>query len=266
MNVTGIAEAADQNFVTHASWVAARLPGMLVRADDELVLVDSGLACDTFNLVCRARLAPATAGARIADAIRHFRSAGRPFSWWVGPADRPAGLGGLLESHGLEQAEAELAMTADLGRLPRDARTPGGLEIRRVRTPGELLDFARVNAANWDPPDSNVLHFHERAAFVVLAPEAPQWFYVGYLQGEPVAAAELTIGGGVAGLYGISTLASFRRRGFGSALTLQPLLDARATGIHRAVLQASADGAPVYRRLGFEAFGEITEYKPAGRG
>src|SRR5512134_1237273 len=262
MDTLELAHAADANFVTHASWATARVPGMMTRDEPDLVLVDSGLACDTFNFVLRARLDRRAAAGRIAGALGHFRRAGRPFSWWVGPADLPADLGALLEAEGLEPSETELAMAANLAGLPAEA-PPAGLEIRRVRAAGELADFARVNAANWSPPDEDVLRFHERTAPVTLSPGAPQWYYVGYLDGAPVAAAELTVGGGVAGLYGISTLAAFRRRGFGRALTLRPLLDARAAGLRAAVLQASADGAPVYRRLGFEAFGGIVEYKPA---
>lgn len=265
MDPVELAQAADANFVAHAGWAASRVTGMVVRDEPDLVLVDSGLACDTFNFVLRARLDGDTAAGRIAGALGHFRRVGRPFSWWVGPADLPAGLGHLLEAQGLARADSELAMAASLADLP-DEPPPAGLEIRRVRTPAELADFARVNAANWSPPDEDVVRFHERTAPVTLSPDAPQWFYVGYSGETPVATAELTVGGGVAGLYGISTRAAFRRRGFGRALTLRPLLDARAAGLRHAVLQASADGAPVYRRLGFDVFGEITEYKPASTG
>ena len=49
---------------------------------------------------------------------------------------------------------------------------------------------------------------------------------------------------------------------FGLALTLQPLLDARAAGHTVAVLQAATQGVRIYERIGFQAFGGITEYKP----
>jgi hypothetical protein len=45
-------------------------------------------------------------------------------------------------------------------------------------------------------------------------------------------------------------------------LTWQPLRDACAAGCDLAVLQAAAAGVGLYRRLGFMAFGEVTEYKP----
>jgi ribosomal protein S18 acetylase RimI-like enzyme len=92
-------------------------------------------------------------------------------------------------------------------------------------------------------------------------PESPQWRYVGYLSGAPVATAELTIGGGVAGLYNITTLEAYRRRGIGTALTLRPLLEARDHGLRTGVLQAAPAGVGVYRQIGFRAFGDITEYK-----
>ena len=260
---SALAGAADDNLVTHVTWVHRRTAGMRVVEAPDLVLVDSGLACDTFNVVCRARFAPGGAYERIRATVDYFARARRPFSWWLNPADQPRDLGDLLSAAGLHPADTELAMAADLALLPAGDVTPGGLQIRRVRTGAELRDFAEIIAAGWTPPDTDVLRFYELAAPALLADDAPLWLYVGYLGEVPVATSELTVGGGVAGLYNVVTLEAYRRRGFGAALTLQPILDARARGYRTAILQASAMGAGVYARMGFEPWGQITEYKPA---
>jgi GNAT superfamily N-acetyltransferase len=194
--------------------------------------------------------------------LTDFRNVSRPFSWWVGPADRPANLGELLRAASLDAAESELAMAANLEALVEPAEHPPGLRIDRARTPEQLWDYAAVNAANWDPPDPEVLRFYAAAVPVLLAADSPIWLSVGYLGERPVAASELTVGGGVAGLDGISTRAADRRRGFGTAMTLRLLLDARAAGDHTAVLQAAPDGVGVYVRRGFTPTGRYTEYKP----
>ena len=251
-----LAEAADTNFVVHASWAAACTSNMRVLAEPGLVLVDSGLPCDTFNIACRARLTPHTAPPQIHQAIDFFDAGGRPFAWWVGPADQPTDLGDYLVDAGLQRADSELAMVADLTGLPTNNPAPADLEIRRVRTDAELQDFAGMIG------DPDALRFYARTTSALLRPDAPQWFYVGYWAGQPVASAELTVGGGVVGLYSIITLAHYRRRGIGTAMTLQPLLDARNLGFDTGVLQAAAAGVGVYSRLGFQPFGDITEYKP----
>lgn len=153
-------------------------------------------------------------------------------------------------------------MAADLDKLRIADVAPSGLEIRRVRSTEELRDFACLNAALWMPPDDNVMRFYELAALVLLDKGSALRFHVGYFNATRVATAELTVGGGVVGLYNISTVEPYRRRGFGTAMTLQPLLDARAEGYRTAVLQAAPDGVGVYRCVGFESFGQITEYKP----
>ena len=255
------AAVADENLATHFTWVQRQTSGMRASLEEDLVRTECGMDCDTFNAVCRARLAEGGSAPRIREAIAWF--AGRPFSWWVGPADGPADLGRRLADAGLSASETELAMAMRLSALRPVDEAPNGLEIRRVSRRAELADFARVNAANWSPPDQDVIRFYDRAASLLLAAGSPIRLYVGYVGGEAVAASELTVGGGVAGLYGISTLESHRRRGYGTSMTLRPLLDARAEGLEQAVLQASEAGAGVYRRIGFEEFGGITEYKPA---
>ncbi|HEU4523417.1 MAG TPA: hypothetical protein VFR62_00250, partial [Gemmatimonadales bacterium] len=82
-----VAERADENFVVHATWAVEHTPGMASRVLPDLVIADSGLPCDTFNFICRARLGSDTAAAAAGAAVAHFEEHRRPFSWWVGPAD-----------------------------------------------------------------------------------------------------------------------------------------------------------------------------------
>jgi ribosomal protein S18 acetylase RimI-like enzyme len=234
---------------------------MDVRVGPELVLADSGLPADTFNCVCRARLPIDRVGPTITEVLAHFRRVERPFSWWVSPGDQPTDLGARLLDAGLVGTEAELAMALGLDRLA-PSEPPAGLVVRRVSTADELGDFARVTAANWTPPDRHVSRYYATIKAALLAANSPQRYYVGYRDDEPVAVAEMTVGGGLVGLYNIATLASHRRRGFGTALTLHPLLEARTEGYRTGVLQAAEAGVGMYRRIGFETFGDITEYQP----
>jgi ribosomal protein S18 acetylase RimI-like enzyme len=259
--MSSIAEAADANFLVHAAWAPSRVPGMSVSSTRGVTVVDSGLVCDTFNCILAARLTAETADAAIGAALAHFGRVGRPFSWWVGPADRPSDLGSRLEAAGLVAAAGELAMSASLEAGPADD-SPAELAIEAVATPAQLSDFAAVNAANWSPPDTNVLRFYAAAASVLLSRESPIRFFVGRVNREPVATFELAIGGGVGGIYNVATLERFRRRGYASAMMRRALEEAKAARLRAAVLQASADGVGVYRRQGFSEFGRITEYKP----
>ena len=258
-----VAERADAAFVTHATWVLERTAGMSCRITPSLVLADSGLPCDTFNFICRARLRPNDARQAAADAIDYFARVRRPFSWWVGPADRPGDLGATLDALGLERAESELAMAMPLEALPELLPPVPGLDVRRVSTEDELHTYARLSAANWTPPDPDVVTFYRRAAAALLHPACPQRLYLGWLDGEPVATAEAALAGGTVALFNIMTSEPCRGRRIGSWMTWQPLHDARAAGCDLGALQAAEAGVGLYRRLGFRSFGGITEYKPS---
>jgi len=65
------------------------LPGATVLQADDLVIADSGLDDDTFNIVARARFATQAAQRRITETLALVDATGRPFTWWIGPASIP---------------------------------------------------------------------------------------------------------------------------------------------------------------------------------
>lgn len=251
--------AMEQNMVVHMSYFQTLHPAMRVELRDDLIVVDSGLPCDTFNFICRARLSETDAPRRIQEIVRYFQQVSRPFSWWVGACDRPVTLPKLLANAGLSATESEVGMVMDLTQLPAIATHPSELRVDRVSSESQLADFASVIAANWEPPDRNAHAFYENVSTLALSVDCPMHFYVGYVGDRPVSSSELCIGG-VAGLYSIATVVSERGKGYGTALTLRALYDARKQGISVATLQASAEGQNLYTRIGFTPTCHFTEF------
>jgi ribosomal protein S18 acetylase RimI-like enzyme len=262
----------ELNLAEHACHLHRQTPGMTVNQAPDLLIADSGLDDDTFNFVGAARFTADTAPARLAEAVAELSATGRQFAWRVGPASTPRDLAALLTAAGMPPVDAEPAMWRYLADLPSPgSRTTGsaaagdqmavpGLDVRLAAKPGELRDWSWVLAANWDPPAPTVVEFFGRTAKHALSPGSRARYLTGYYEGRPVCTAEVFSYGSVAGLYNISTLVSYQRRGFGTAVTVACLLAAREMGADIAVLAASAQGEAVYRRLGFQPFGIVTEH------
>ena len=230
----------------------ARLPGAILHAGRHSVWVDSGIAGAAFNAVVSAQFRPDTVDAQIESVLAHFRRRSRPVTWHVGPSTRPADLGRALLAHGLAHSEDEPGMAVELARVRQDIAAPRGLRIETVRDARGLEEWVAV----WlvPVPDGARRLYLDALRRRGLGDGLPWRYYVGRLDGTPVATAELFVGEGVAAVHHLVTLPAVRRRGIGSAMTRRLLGDAHALGFRVGVLTASPSGIGSYRRLGFREY------------
>jgi len=105
--------AAIGNFASLITHMHRGVPAAQVIATDDVMIADSSVADDTFNVIALPRFAPDAIDRRIAETIEAARATGRPFSWWVDPF-APAGLARRLEAAGLKETGRMPIMRADL--------------------------------------------------------------------------------------------------------------------------------------------------------
>ena len=239
------------------------------RCDGELVLYRSGIPDSELNGVLR--LPAGDPAGPLREAAR--RLAGVPWQIWAGPDSGP-GLAGDLLAAGATELHTAPVMAISLDRGGPGGAEPGfqaggqpglqaGLEIAELAEsdadglagwvhcygtsfgipPEALADQLAVERGRKDPPGA-LVRFAARA------------------DGTLAGTAALLIRHGVAGLYVITVLPGFRRRGLGTALTSAALAAARDRGLPLATLHATPDGDPVYRGMGFTEVGRYRHFSP----
>jgi ribosomal protein S18 acetylase RimI-like enzyme len=111
---------------------------------------------------------------------------------------------------------------------------------------GAADDASVVQAAAFGDP------LEETRAFVTPKLTSAACGVVTLYDGQlAVSTATLVVVDGVCAVFGVATLPSHQRRGFGRAVTLAVLHEGVRRGCDLAYLNPSESGAPVYRALGF---------------
>lgn len=126
---------------------------------------------------------------------------------------------------------------------------PGGIDCEPLEWP-QYVAYLSADGA----PDG-LLSAADPAAFHALGVR---------LGGKYVAAAITFDHGGDCGIFNMSTLEPYRRRGLGAALLTCHLLDAVDRGCSTASLQSTPIAEGVYVSVGFRDLGRFFEYAPEG--
>ena len=249
--------AMEANFLAYFLLGLVPLPYMQLYSDAGLTWAVSS-KFPGWNTVLQTQLPAETIASRIEEMVQRFKSSNTPLGWLVLPSSRPVDLTSYLLANGMKQVENRPHMLADLRKLPSGADKSAmptmnrGLRIELVHDGASFEQWYRATVAGFEMTPTNAQIYYDAYTHLGFDSTGPFLHYVGYLDGEPVTSSTLLLTDTMAGIYDVSTAPAVRGRGLGTAITLAPLLEARARGYRYACLQSSTKGYNIYRRLGFE--------------
>lgn len=246
------------NFDRHAYLIPSLSAGMQVFRSSRLTYVDSGLSCDTFNIIHV--LNGVGVATEIKQALHHFRQQEKAYCVWVSESQHSPELKAIFQELDIHQQNMEPGMVLDLNQY-EPLSSPLHTNIERVATPAQLAEFATSIAANWSPPDQNVLRYYEQVATVILNPEHGVQLLIYREEGQVLSCLEMfPSDADTIGFYSLATLEAHRGKGIASAMLLYALNLAKQSGYQQVILQASEDGLRIYEKLGFQQMENYYEY------
>nr|WP_202510630.1 GNAT family N-acetyltransferase [Streptomyces sp. SID5643] len=157
-----------------------------------------------------------------------------------------AALGAAAERAGLRYAFPGTGMAGDLLPVPEPVHPE--LAFARVDDDDLLRAYADINARAYGFPLEDGRDGLAGSSWW----KSGVFAYLGLRDGVPVTCAATVEADGRLFVVLVATDPAWERRGYGEAVTRKALYEgARATGLTRATLHATAAGAPVYPRIGF---------------
>jgi hypothetical protein len=166
----------------------------------------------------------------------------------LAPQLEPTNWSQHLLAHGFKYDDNTPGMAIDLAALPPPVQPP--LTIQPIKDHQMLAEWTSTFIRGFELPETMMPSF--LALIESLGINLPLRHYLGFLNDQLVATSTLFLGAGVAGIYNVATVAAARGQGIGAAMTLAPLVEARAMGYRAGILQSSDMGYRVYQRLGFQ--------------
>ncbi|MET9774628.1 GNAT family N-acetyltransferase [Streptomyces sp. NPDC006367] len=200
---------------------------------------------------------------RLREAAEIMREKEHPGFLWVFEdlldAEARAALGAAAGRAGLEHAFSGTGMAGDLLPLPEPSHPD--LTFVRVTDDEQLRAYADINSRAYGFPLEDG---RDGLAGSALWKERVH-AYLGLRDGTPVTCAATVEAQGRLFVLLVATDPRWERRGYGEAVTRKALYEgARETGLTRATLHATAAGAPVYPRIGFEPNSPLHFYALGG--
>ncbi|MFG2134600.1 GNAT family N-acetyltransferase [Streptomyces sp. NPDC048751] len=200
---------------------------------------------------------------RLGQAADIMRSKKQPGFLWLFEDlladDARTALDEAAQRAGLAYAFPGTGMAGDLLPIPEPHHPD--LTFERVTTDEQLRAYADLNSRAYGFP------LEEGRDGIVGSTlwKKELYAYLALRDGVPVACAATVEAAGRLFVVLVATDPGAQRRGYGETVTRKALYEgARATGLTRATLHATAAGAPVYPRIGFVPNSPMRFYGLAG--
>ncbi len=249
--------AADRNVAAVLRHFAVHAHGAVLSESPAVLLVAAAAPFPGAFHNGAIRLDPGASASKVLEELRSFSDQrSRDMTLWAS-AHHDDDLVRAATAAGLRFRSTTVGMAIE--KTPAEPVASDHTELVRVTDATDLAEFAAVHEQVFRDrgrPVEPVAHFASPGA--LLAPNTAA--FVARTGGRPVACAMVVMSGAEAGVYWVATRPDARRQGFGELVTRAAVRAGFERGARVVVLQATEQGAPLYRRLGFSAFTEYARY------
>lgn len=188
----------------------------------------------------------------IQDIKKDFQQNALPFWWWTFPGAQSEASTDMLKAEGFSFVDHIPCMLADLSFLPDEESGNAAINISLVKNKEELALWKEVSFAGFDFLPPTIDQYDRFTGTFNLHSDSPQKLFLAFVNGKPVATSLLFLADHAAGIYFVTTLAEFRKKGIGLQLMQATMRYAKMAGARFATLQSSPDGFRVYEQAGFK--------------
>ncbi|MEH7494108.1 GNAT family N-acetyltransferase [Neobacillus niacini] len=193
----------------------------------------------------------------IEEQIAYYKNLKQQFEWKVFDYDQPLDLKERLQRKGFTLEASEALMISDLTEANPLLATQVIPEVKRLTTEQEIWDIIKLEEEVWndnyqDLGQRLVRDFNDSSVHLSL--------YGAYVNGKIVSAAWMYLHEGTpfASLWGGSTLADYRKRGYYSSLLAIRAREASEKGYPLLIVDASPMSKPILEKHGFHFYGYST--------
>ena len=187
-----------------------------------------------------------------------YQRLGLSWRWVLNPSIDQENLKEALKKKGYVLTYSAPILVGSLqDRLPEDCLND--FDIKQV---GEekLSDWIIPLKEAYQATNENALLYQE-AHLRALQKKANFRHFVGYVNDVPVAAATLSLSPYGARLDDLGILTTYQKKGFGTAMALFRMKIAKNLGYDWICLEASNDGARLYKKMGFKELYPLKIYR-----
>ncbi len=248
-------ELQDENIIkigNDAGVTFCRLMAREVVQTEGVLAITINRPDPVLNLVVHADFPESQVDEKIKAVLDFYKHRYVAWTWVVGPATRPTNLPQYLERHGFAYLEEYPSLYFDLTK-PIPGRRLEKFDIREAGPNDTLREWIKPISEGFPSSDRGE-GFREVNAELPHGKGTSLRHFMIYLRGQIVAAGTLYAGTEAAMVQNVATKTAVRKQGFGTALTVYAMQEAKRLGYKHCFLDSTTSGFNLYHNLGYRVF------------
>lgn len=191
---------------------------------------------------------------------KYFLSKNLPFWWWVFPGAQTPQTAQILEKEGFSLVDRLASMAVELRSVPLERANNTDLRIEQVMTEEGLMIWEDVSFRGFEFPQHTRRQYNNFVRTFNIKADSPQTLFLASSWKVTIGTALLFCQEGAGGIYFISTLPNYRKKGVGLAIVQAVMRFAHENGRQYCSLQATPAGWNVYSKAGFKEYSRADIY------